>query len=77
MFKTVSESVRQHRLSICRKCENFRSRSRTCTQCGCYMPAKAIFAGSNCPINNWSESKPGTDLINILDEMILESWNKQ
>lgn len=41
------------------------------------MPAKAIFAGSNCPINNWSESKPGTDLINILDEMILESWNKQ
>lgn len=41
------------------------------------MPAKVLFAVSDCPIDNWRETTPGTDLINTLDQMILESWNKQ
>lgn len=77
MFKTVSETVRHQRFNICKQCEEFRTRSKTCKQCGCYVPAKIIFAGADCPIGLWKENEPGKDLINILDEMILESWNKK
>lgn len=41
------------------------------------MPAKAMFAGSECPIGKWTTAQPGTDLINKIEEMILESWNKK
>ena len=41
------------------------------------MPAKATFATSTCPQGFWSKEAPGKDLINTLEEMILESWNKQ
>lgn len=77
MFKTVSEEVRHQRLAVCKTCNDFRSKSKTCRQCGCFVPAKVIFAGTDCPIGLWTESEPGKDLINILDEMILESWNKK
>jgi hypothetical protein len=77
MFKTVNEEVRHQRLSICRQCDSFRTRSKTCKECGCYVPAKVIFANVSCPIQKWQKNQPGTDLINTLDEMILESWNKE
>jgi ribosomal protein L32 len=77
MFKTVSEQVKQERLDICKGCDEFSSALRSCKQCGCYMPAKAMFANSTCPLNKWAESEPGTDLINKLEEMILASWNKE
>lgn len=41
------------------------------------MPAKATFAASECPAGFWSTEQPGKDLINTIEEMILESWNKQ
>jgi hypothetical protein len=41
------------------------------------MPAKATFATSACPKGFWGKEAPGKDLINTLEEMILESWNKQ
>jgi hypothetical protein len=77
MFKTVSEEVKLFRLSICKDCTDFNKRSKTCKQCGCYMPAKAMFASSSCPNKKWIENTPGKDLINTIDEMILESWDKQ
>jgi hypothetical protein len=40
------------------------------------MPAKATFAISECPLDKWGTSPAGTDLINKIEEMILESWNK-
>jgi len=40
------------------------------------MPAKSMFANSTCPENNWTTSEPGKNLINKIEEMILESWNK-
>lgn len=77
MFKTVSEQVKQQRLDICKSCVEYNSAMRTCRQCGCYMPAKAMFAAIACPINNWQEAEAGTDLINKLEEMIMASWNKE
>jgi hypothetical protein len=77
MFKTVSEEVKSQRLSICNKCEDFNKKLKTCKNCGCYMPAKTMFAGSSCPSEKWTKTAPGKDLINTIDEMILESWDKQ
>lgn len=77
MFKTVSEQVKLQRLDVCSSCNDFNKKLKTCKQCGCYMPAKAMFAISSCPSKKWLENSPGKDLINIIDEMILESWDKQ
>jgi len=41
------------------------------------MPAKATFASSECPDKKWTKSPAGENLINKIEEMILESWNKQ
>ena len=40
------------------------------------MPAKTMFAKTTCPDGKWGESEPGQNLINKIEEMILESWNK-
>lgn len=77
MFKTVSPEVKKHRLETCWACDQFNLRWKTCNQCGCYMPAKAMFAKFKCPLERWGESEPGTDLINKIEEAILDSWNKQ
>jgi len=77
MFKTVSEEIKLQRLDVCNSCEDFNKSIKTCKQCGCYMPAKSMLAASSCPNKKWLETAPGRDLINTLEEMILESWNKK
>lgn len=77
MFKTVNEQTKLTRLSICSTCEEYSARIKTCKQCGCYMPAKAMFATSTCPVDKWTNAEPGSSLINQLEEMIVASWNKQ
>lgn len=77
MFKTVDEQTKLARLSICGTCEEFNKTIKNCKQCGCYMPAKAMFAVSTCPIGKWTTSTPGNSLINQIEEMIVASWNKQ
>lgn len=76
MFKTVDQKIKQERLAICRSCESFDNGFSTCRECGCYMPAKATFAAIECPLGKWKESEPGQNLINKIEEMILESWNR-
>lgn len=77
MFKTVSQKVRQERLSICENCEFFIKRITTCKSCGCYMPAKVTFAATECPERKWTTGEPGQNLINKIEEMILQSWDKE
>ena len=77
MFKTVNQEVKLERLAICNQCDSFISSMSTCRQCGCYMPAKATFASSECPDKKWATAPAGENLINKIEEMILESWNKQ
>ena len=76
MFKTVSEEVKLSRLDICNNCNNFNQTIKTCKLCGCYMPAKSMFADSECPDKKWTTGAAGQNLINKIEEMILESWSK-
>lgn len=76
MFKTVDQQVKQQRMNICKTCDCFVAKYKTCKLCGCYMPAKTTFASTECPKGLWKESEPGQNLINKIEEMILESWNK-
>jgi hypothetical protein len=76
MIKTVNEELRQSRLKICKSCENFVTKIKICSKCGCYVPAKVTFAESHCPEMKWEKSTAGTSLINKLEELILDSWNR-
>ena len=76
MFKTVSEQVKLQRLEICVGCELYVKSMSACKSCGCYMPAKAMFASTECPEGKWSTSAPGESLINKIEEMILQHWDK-
>ena len=75
MFATVDESVRQQRLLVCQSCESFSNRLNSCRECGCYMPAKASFAQTECPQGKWLQAEAGNSLINKLEESILNLWN--
>lgn len=47
------ETVAKERIRICvEECDNL-TNIHTCTQCGCYMPAKARSPQSSCPLNKW------------------------
>ena len=46
------KKLAQDRIEVCVKCENF-TPVRTCTQCGCFMPAKTKVTTAVCPINKW------------------------
>jgi ribosomal protein L32 len=76
MLKTVSEEVKLSRLDICNTCDDFNRTVKLCKQCGCYVPAKAMFASAECPSGKWSAAAPGQDLINKIEEMIFKSWSR-
>lgn len=76
MFQTVDESIKQERLAICNSCDMFVGKIQMCKECGCYMPAKAMFASISCPIAKWSTADPGQGLLNSLEESILNLWDE-
>ena len=41
------------------------------------MPAKATFAVAECPEGKWVKNQPDQNLINKIEEMILQSWDKE
>lgn len=41
------------RAKKCLKCTNYRSKSKTCKLCGCFLPAKVVSPSSSCPIKKW------------------------
>jgi hypothetical protein len=76
MFQTVDESVKQERLAICYSCSSFNEKIQMCKECGCYMPAKTLFASTQCPVNKWTTAEPGTGLLNSIEETILNLWDE-
>jgi hypothetical protein len=76
MLKTVSEETKLYRMAICNSCDDLNTTIKTCKQCGCYMPAKSTFAAANCPLHKWQTAEPAENLINKIEDMILDSWNK-
>lgn len=60
----VSAQVRSNRLAVCRDCEHYVQKTASCGPlvkemvtdsplCGCFMPAKARFKVSSCPLDKW------------------------
>jgi hypothetical protein len=49
--------IADKRLSICKTCEHYEEDTSRCLECGCYMPAKALWPYSNCPIEKWKSEE--------------------
>ena len=77
MLKTVSEETKMYRMAICNSCDEFNLTVKTCKICHCYMPAKTTFASASCPVSKWQTAQPAENLINKIEELILDSWNKK
>lgn len=58
----------QNRYLICRGCEYFRPWVKTCSTCGCFMPAKVRVASSKCPHDRWLEDTATVDKEYFIDE---------
>jgi hypothetical protein len=56
-MRTITESVYQQRLAVCRTCEFFRDNQ--CLKCGCRLAgdviAKARWASESCPEGRWPQ----------------------
>ena len=47
------DDLKAYRLSICEQCPFFRTVSRTCRKCGCFMDLKTTLAQAKCPDDRW------------------------
>ena len=52
------------RLDICEKCEHLDKKLYVCKECGCFMKAKTLLIGAECPIGKWG---PGETVSNKTD----------
>jgi len=50
----------KQRFAICKSCELFGSVTQICGSCGCFMPAKILIKGVNCPENKWGKYEEPT-----------------
>jgi len=48
-----TEEIAKARIEICIDCDYFVKTTKTCNQCGCYMPAKTRSSASSCPKGYW------------------------
>ena len=49
----VTQETYDERMAICETCPLFRKEDKRCTECGCYMEAKARLKKAKCPIDKW------------------------
>lgn len=54
MLERVPDTEKQRRLDICTKCEFYVQSVVSCSKCWCFLPAKATFVKSKCPMRKWS-----------------------
>lgn len=47
----VSDAEYEHRLSVCKKCEQLLM--GTCGACGCYVELRAVARAGRCPHKKW------------------------
>lgn len=48
----VEEEKQNERYAICEGCEHL-TVAKTCTKCGCFMPAKTKLLNATCPLQKW------------------------
>lgn len=51
--KPTQPNTFKERYEICKSCEQFKSTTKQCKKCYCFMPLKAQFAFFNCPEGKW------------------------
>lgn len=47
------EELSAYRLQICKSCEWFRQKTKTCSKCGCFMKLKTTLKKAQCPVGKW------------------------
>lgn len=53
----TDDSVATARMSICKSCEDFNSKTTQCRRCGCFMSAKVKLKQGSCPIGKWGKDQ--------------------
>ena len=51
----IEKETQTERYAICEDCSEFRKPLRQCKVCSCFMPAKTLFKGSQCPKGYWNK----------------------
>lgn len=51
----ASDQQRLERLSICESCDRYKSLTRQCKECGCFMILKTQIKASSCPLGKWGK----------------------
>lgn len=67
-FITVSDEVYKERISICKTCDKYDELENRCTDCGCYLPAKARVILDSCPLDKWGSDENSWE--NKFDEIV-------
>ena len=52
----VTKQEYHYRYDICKSCEKFKSSTKQCDVCNCFMFIKCSLNGSECPIGKWGMS---------------------
>jgi ribosomal protein L32 len=48
-----SNILSKKRLAVCDECPFYLILHKTCSECGCYMPAKTLLKDAECPKKYW------------------------
>ena len=51
----VTRDYARQRIAICMSCDRFSKYTKSCKECGCFMPAKTKLKGNSCPIGKWGK----------------------
>lgn len=49
----TDEHTYGNRMNICVQCPSFKSDTKRCSECGCFMEAKGRFKNVSCPLGKW------------------------
>lgn len=52
-IKFVTATVSNERMAICNGCDAQNKAIKTCTACGCFLPAKVRLKEASCPMELW------------------------
>jgi len=61
-LKFTSKAVYSNRLAMCTYCDKLRHSDGRCSECGCYVEAKAEISSEACPLGKWPAVKEGKTL---------------
>jgi hypothetical protein len=50
----VAETIAGTRMYICTGCKHLNQITKTCKECGCFMPLKTKLPNAYCPVGKWN-----------------------